>query len=174
MSRLHWYLSRRLDQLSVLTLLAWLSVIALIIAVFWLVSLLRTPPVEQVQQPDEVEQSVTVVTSNASSDLLSGAPKLVQVTKAVETLYQTATQHQLTLEEVVYQDQQSENKQLVQYAIDFGVQQSYPRIKAFMTELLAALPYLALEQVSFERDDINNGQIQSHLRFKLFLDREDE
>lgn len=174
MNRLHWFLSRQLEKIPVLTLLAWLSVIALIIVMFWLIVLMRTPQPAQSMAPEQVEKTFTSVTSNASSDLLSGAPKLIQVTHAVEALYRVAEQHQLVLEEVIYQDQQSRDKSLVEYAINFRVMQSYPRLKAFMIELLAALPYLALEQISFERDDIQKGQIQSHFRFKLFLERENE
>lgn len=175
MNRLHWYFSRQLEKIPVLTLLAWLSLITLLATLLWLFLLSRTPQPIQTEQANQVDKTVTVLTSTTSSeDLLEGAPKLMQVTNAVEILYRVAQQHQLMLEEVVYQDQQSKDKQLVQYAIDFSVEQSYPRIKAFLIELLAALPYLALEQISFERDDIQNGQIQSHFRFKLFLDREDE
>lgn len=175
MNRLNWYLTRKLEQLPVLTLLAWLSVITLIAAMLWLFLLTRAPEPEETQQTAPVEKTTTIISATSSSDeLLAGAPKLVQVTNAVETLYRVAQQHQLSLEEVVYQDQQSRDKRLVQYAIDFRVEQSYPRLKAFLIELLAALPYLALEQVSFEREDIQNGQIQSHFRFKLFLERENE
>lgn len=173
MNRLNWFISRRLERLPLLTLMAWLSLIALLIASVWLVILARTPMPESEDSLEKVQNTVTVVTANPSSELLSGAPKLVQVTHAVETLYRVARQHQLTLEEVIYQDQQSQSKALVEYLIDFQVQQSYPRVKAFVTELLAALPYLALEQISFERNEIENAQIQSRMQFKLFLERDD-
>ncbi len=175
MSRLHWYLSRRLDRLPILTLFAWLSVLTLVAAMIWLLTLIQNQPVEQTVSPADKTESVTAVIrpgQQTGDELLAGAPKLAQITLAIETLYRVAEQHQLRLQEVVYQDQHTQGEPLVQYAIDFSVQQRYPQIKAFLTQLLATLPYLALEQVSFERHDIQGGQIQSHFRFKLFLERE--
>lgn len=172
MNRLNWFFSRRLEQLPLLTITAWVSVIALLLAGIWLMILSRTPMPQTVEKPENTQNAVTVVTTNPSNELLSGTPKLVQVTNAVETLYRVAQQHQLNLEEVIYQDHQSQTKALVEYLIDFRVDQSYPRIKAFVTELLIALPYLALEQMSFERDEIDNERVQSHLRFKLFLEKD--
>lgn len=178
MNRLRWYLARRLDQLPVLTVLAWLSVVMLIAAMIWLLALVQSQP-EHIAEPQTetaVPDTVTIVTPKRSSEaeLLSGAPKLVQVTSAIDTLYRLSDQHQLNLEEVMYQDQHVPGEPLVMYSIDFDVKQGYPQIKAFITDLLAAIPYLALEQVSFEREDIHDRQIQSHFRFKLFLEREHE
>jgi hypothetical protein len=176
MNRLSWYLARRQDHLSLLTVLAWLSVLLLIAAMFWLFSLLQLRPAEQNMPSSGPEETVTLIMPEreAGHQLLTSAPKLVQVTQAIETLYQVAAAHQLSLQEVVYQDQQTEGETLVIYAIDFNVQQAYPQLKEFLIDLLAALPYLALEQVSFERKDIAQTQIQSHFRFKLFLEREHE
>ncbi len=170
MNRLRWYLARQGDRIPLLTLLAWLTVISLIAAMLWLFMLKSIP--EPVQQSETQQNNqVQTLIQPSSEVLLAGAPKLVQVTRSLEILYQLAEQHQLSLEEVVYQDRPTQDSVLLEYAIDFRVQQTYPRIKAFITELLVAIPYLALEQISFEREDINSNQIQSHCRFKLFLER---
>lgn len=176
MSSLRWYLSRRADEMPLLTLLAWLAVFCVVAVMVWLFVLMS----QTSSKPESVdvtpEEQVTLLTPQLSRDkaLLAGAPKAVQVTSAIETLYQVAERHRLRLEEVIYQDQQTKNQPLIQYAIDFTVEQGYPELKAFMTELLAALPYLALEQVSFEREEINSDKVMSRFRFKLFLEREHE
>lgn len=174
MNRLHWFLARRFDELPILSLMAWLSVLILIVVLIWLV-------VETQSQPEqmtaiETDETVTIISSDKSPDaeLLAGAPKLAQVTHAIDTLYRVSSQHQLNLQEVLYQDQLVPGEPLVIYSIDFDVEQTYPQIKAFLSELLATLPYLALDQVSFEREDIKDTVIKSHFRFKLFLDREHE
>lgn len=176
MSRLNWYLSRQAEALPVLTLLAWLSMLTVIALLFWLFLLTSQTPQMQPKQAVDTTETTTVIVTTASPDkaLLAGAPKIVQVTTAIQQLYKVADQHRLNLEEVVYQDQQTKGEPLLQYAIDFTVKQSYPELKAFMTELLAALPYLALEQVSFEREDINTNELLSRFRFKLFLESEHE
>lgn len=176
MNSLRWYLSRRADEMPLLSLLVWLAVLCVIALMIWLFAIQqKSSPTINNEELSHSEQ-VTVITPELSQDrvLLAGAPKSVQVTTAIQTLYHVAEQHRLRLEEVVYQDQQAKDQPLIQYAIDFTVEQSYPDLKAFLTELLAGLPYLALEQVSFEREDINNDRVMSRFRFKLFLEREHE
>lgn len=176
MSSLRWYLSRRADALPLLSLLAWLAVFCAVALMVWLFMLQNQPSPHASSTDSAPSEQVTVITPRVSQDeaLLAGAPKAVQVTSAIQILYQVAQRHQLRLEEVVYQDQQAKNHPLIQYAIDFTVEQGYPELKAFMTELLAALPYLALEQVSFEREDIETNTVTSRFRFKLFLERDHE
>lgn len=176
MSSLRWYFSRHADEMPLLSVLAWLSVLCLIAVLLWLFALQSQISQRENTSAIRPTQQILVTSPNVSDDreLLAGAPKSEQVTAAIQTLYQVAEQHRLRLEEVVYQDQQAKNQPLIHYAIDFTVEQGYPELKGFMTELLAALPYLALEQVSFEREDINTSKVKSRFRFKLFLEKAHE
>lgn len=178
MDRLNWYWSRLLDSLPWLTFLAWGSVLVLVVASGYLLMLLQRPPLETVvsaDSPVEIQKAESqVLRVSPELQLLTAAPELAQVTKAIATLYQLAEQHQLNLQEVVYQDQQQQDEPLLRYSVDFTVTQSYPLIKAFVLDMLAAMPYLALEQIQLEREDINNPQIQARLTFRLFLERDNE
>jgi len=178
MDRLNWYWSRLLDSLPWLTLLAWGSVLVLVVASGYLLTLLQRAPLEaaiSADSPVKIQKAESqVLRVSPELQLLEAAPELAQVTKAIATLYQLAEQHQLNLQEVMYQDQQQQDEPLLRYSVDFTVTQSYPLIKAFVLDMLAAMPYLALEQIQLEREDINNPQIQARLTFRLFLERDNE
>jgi|GEM_PF-4444422 len=176
MDRLNWYVSRLLDSVPWLTMLAWGSVGVLVLTSGYLLLLMQRPPMDETQlspvTPVDVQDVEPRTLVSPESALLQAVPELGEVTKEIATLYRLAAQHQLTLQEVVYQDQQQQGESLLRYSVDFTVTQSYPLIKAFVLDMLAAMPYLALEQIKLEREDINSPQIKAQLRFRLFLERE--
>lgn len=178
MDRLNWYVSRLLDSVPWLTMLAWGSVGVLVLTSGYLLLLMQRPPIDETQlspvTPVDVQGVEPRTLVSPESALLQAVPELGEVTKEIATLYRLAAQHQLTLQEVVYQDQQQQGESLLRYSVDFTVTQSYPLIKAFVLDMLAAMPYLALEQIKLEREDINSPQIEAQLRFRLFLERENE
>jgi hypothetical protein len=176
MSRLNWFVARKFDRFPVLTLISWLSVALLIAVLIWFLIMVKTVPTSDQSESQEVAKTTIMAETPESpvNTVLSSAPEVKQVTYAIETLFSIASKHQLKLEEVMYQSQDTKKVPLLIYAIDFSVEQRYPRIKAFITDLLQALPYLALEQVSFEREEIRASQIRSDLRFILFMEKEHE
>jgi len=176
MNRLNWFVARKLDSFPILSIIAGLSVVLLIAVLVWFLITVNSVSTSEHTQSQQVATTTIMAETPESpvNAVLSAAPQVKQVTFAIETLFRVASKHQLTLEEVMYQSQDTKNTPLLIYAIDFSVEQTYPRIKAFITDLLQALPYLALEQVSFEREEIRTSQIRSDLRFILFMDKDHE
>jgi len=175
MNRLRWYLYRFFDRFSPVSLLAWLAFIALI----WIALMLWLPSQLALQKGQS--QSAPIVPKTVQIDMpkltrvdaiLSEAPDIEQVSQAIETLFAVAAEHHINVNEVIYRDEIKKGEPILNYIIDFNVQNSYPNIKRFMTALLAATPYLALEQLSFEREAIDSNQIKTHFKFKLYLDHE--
>lgn len=173
MNKLRWYLYRTMEQLPILTLLAWLGLIAVIVfsVLLWLPS---QQHVEQADLPVSVPKTIHMPTLKMTpvDSFFSAVPRVDQVSQSIETLFAVAANHHINLQEVIYRDEIKSGDPILHYAIDFNVQNSYQNIKAFLTALLAAIPYLALEQISFERDDIEASQIQTNFKFKLYLDHE--
>lgn len=176
MNRLNWIIARQFDRLPLLTMLAWLSVILLVLIMVWFFMLFATTPSSDNSQRQPVGDTTVITPAPLSSvnDVLSSAPQVKQVTDVIETMFRLASKHQINLEEVVYQNQDDTTLPLIRYSIDFSVEQSYPRIKVFITDLLQQLPYLALDQVSFEREEIQSRRIHSRLRFILFMGKDHE
>lgn len=174
MSKLRWYFHRGLDQVALLTLLAWLGVLSLILVTV----LLWLPSQRQIaQQPDlsvNVPKVIHMPTRQMTQldSFFSAMPRVQQVSQSIETLFLVATNHQINLQEVVYRDELKSGESILRYGIEFTVQNDYLNIKAFLTELLAAIPYLALKEISFERDSIDVGEIQTHFKFTLYFDHE--
>ncbi len=175
MIRLRWYFYRGMDNVPPVTLLAWLG----FIAVIW-VALALWLPVQFTLQKTESEPEIAVPKTvhiekqelTQVDAFLAAAPDIEQVSHAIETLFDVAANHHVNVQEVIYRDEIRPGEPILNYMIDFSVQNTYPNIKRFMTTLLATTPYLALEQISFERDSINSSQVKTHFKFKLYLDHE--
>lgn len=173
MNKLRWYIYRSMERLPILSLLAGAGLIAVIVfsILLWLPS---QQQVDQADLPVSVPKIIHIPTLKMTQldSFFSAVPPVEQVSQSIETLFTVAVNHHINLQEVIYRDEIKSAEPILHYAIDFSVQNSYSNIKAFLTALLAAMPYLALEQISFERDDIQASQIQTNFKFKLYLDHE--
>jgi len=173
MNKLRWYVYRSMDRLPILSLLAGLGLISVIAfsVLLWLPS---KQDVEQADLTDSVPKTIHIPTVKMTQldTFFSGVPKVEQVSQSIETLFAVAVNHHISLLEVIYRDEVKSGDPILHYTIDFAVQNSYYNIKDFLTALLAAIPYLALEKISFERDDIEASQIETNFKFKLYLDHE--
>jgi hypothetical protein len=58
---------------------------------------------------------------------------------------------------------------LVGYRIVTSVRGSYPRVRAFLMAALNGTPQLALESIRFERQKARDEQVETQLRFTLYL-----
>jgi hypothetical protein len=173
MNRLRWYLLRSLERIPVITLMAWAALIALV----WVTVFLLLPSQHQLntaKKNEPVAAMVRVVKppASATENFLQGVPEVRQVAEAIHTIFRLADNHRIKIEEIVYRDEIKSGEPVLRYVIDFSVQDRYPRIKAFLSGLLAAMPYLALQQISFEREHISDDQVQVNLKFNLFLGHE--
>lgn len=174
MNRLNWYVTRFWEQLPLLGLLGWGS----LLTVVWLVITLLIPmhqqllevqsskPVMETVEPEQNQQH------SGNTDFISSAPRVDAVSDAINTLFLLAGKHRLNLDEVSYQDEPRPGEPILPYTIDFNVKASYPAAKSFLTELLVALPYLALQQIRFEREAINDDAADIHLKLSLYLHHE--
>jgi hypothetical protein len=174
MIKLRWHLYRGIEKLPLLTLLAWLELMVVIVitVMLWLSS---QQIMKQAELPVTTPETVPMATSPMTKQLdtfFSAVPRVQQVSQAIETLFTVADNYRISLQEVAYRDEYKSGEPILYYTIDFTVQNSYPKIKTFLTALLAAMPYVALEQISFDRDSIDTSQIQTQFKFKLYLDHE--
>lgn len=61
------------------------------------------------------------------------------------------------------------NKSRIEYAMVFPVQGEYANIRFFVFRVLADHPALALDQINFQRDRINDSLLKAEIRLTLFL-----
>lgn len=61
------------------------------------------------------------------------------------------------------------NGSYLEYAMVFPVQGEYANIRFFVFRVLADHPALALDQINFQRDRINDSVLKAEIRLTLFL-----
>jgi Tfp pilus assembly protein PilO len=57
----------------------------------------------------------------------------------------------------------------LEYGLYFPVQGGYANIRHFVFRVLADHPAMALDQISFQRDKVNDSALKAEIRFTLFL-----
>lgn len=63
----------------------------------------------------------------------------------------------------------NKNKPRVEYGLFFPVQGGYANIRHFVSRVLADHPAIALDQINFQRDRINDTILKAEIRFTIFL-----
>jgi len=118
------------------------------------------------QQSIATPETVTVVTHRIP--VLEHMPSSDSLTESLQQFYSIADELGLEITEVTYTEQQKKGDSVLRYYLNFSVEQDYPTVKAFLLEVLAALPYLALDNLSFERESVEDNTVVTNLRFTLY------
>ncbi|WP_338758443.1 hypothetical protein [Massilia sp. METH4] len=87
----------------------------------------------------------------------------------VKTLFDLAGKAGLTLNHGEYKFAHDKASGVTTYQITLPVKGAYRNIWQFALEALAALPFAALDEVSFRRDTIADPVVEARLRITLFL-----
>lgn len=174
MDRLNWYLHRAGERLSSLNWLILLMLLTIIILLkqLWPLSLQTDGQTETIAPPVLPSYSVTVPTMPASVIFMQQAPAVEEVTAAIAVLAVLAEAHQLPVREVSYRDVVRPDSDLLAYQINFSVNADYQQLRAFLADSLVELPYLAIQQLAFQRDEINNNQLRGDIQLTLYMRRE--
>ncbi|MBU1425908.1 MAG: type 4a pilus biogenesis protein PilO [Gammaproteobacteria bacterium] len=61
------------------------------------------------------------------------------------------------------------NKPRLEYGLVFPVQGGYANIRHFVFRVLADHPAIALDQINFQRDKVNDSVLKAEIRLTLFL-----
>lgn len=171
MTRLSWYLHRTAERLSPLNwLILLLSLaIAVVLTQLWPMS---SPTVSQTETFAPAQLPSGALPSLPASILfMQQAPPVAEVTDAISALAVLAEAHQIPIREVGYQDGIRPGSGLLAYKINFSVEADYPRLRVFIADTLAELPYLALQQLTIQRDEISSQQLRVDLQFTRYMRR---
>jgi Tfp pilus assembly protein PilO len=84
-------------------------------------------------------------------------------------LYAAAAAHKLLLEQGEYRITPSKNGKLARYQITLPVKGSYVQIRQFVAQALNDVPVAALEDISFKREAIGATDVETRIKFTLFL-----
>lgn len=96
-------------------------------------------------------------------------PSQAEVTQWVERIYDRAAAEQLSLVRGEYVLAPVADTRLVRYQIFLPMRGDYVRIQRFIAAALAAVPGLGLEDLSLQRQAIEDTQVEVLVRFSLYL-----
>lgn len=99
----------------------------------------------------------TAFPSNAST------PDLLQ------KIYRAAATSQISLDQGAYRLVADRDGRLQRYQITLPLKGSYPQIKAFLARIMKELPTLALDSISFQRQNIADPVLDAQVRLTLYL-----
>ena len=86
----------------------------------------------------------------------------------VATLFALATRHGLAWNQGDYQDAYDAGADVVAYHIELPIKGGDRAIWAFCAALMRAIPYAALDEISFKREQIGDTEVEAHLRLTLY------
>lgn len=87
----------------------------------------------------------------------------------VKTLFGLAAKANLTLSQGEYKSAFDRNGRLHTYQVTLPVKGSYRDVWQFALLALRAIPFAALDEISFKRESIGQAQVEARLRLTLYL-----
>ena len=87
----------------------------------------------------------------------------------VKVLFGLAAKAGLSLNQGEYKFAYDKASRVTTYQIVLPVKGSYPAIWQFALEALRALPFAALDDIGFRRENVNDAQVEARMRLTLYL-----
>lgn len=129
---------------------------------------LRTEQVElrkqlaQQSKPQETPRSRLEV-------LYASLPVATDTLAAVKTIHQAAAANGVKLAHGDYRLARDTGTPLLRYQITLPARASYPQLRAWLSDVMNAVPTAALDEINFRRDDVGSPSVESRMRLTLFL-----
>jgi len=98
-------------------------------------------------------------------------PKPSEAPIWIERIYQIANNEKLPLAKGEYAVQQDPNGRLSKYLVTLPMRGDYPKIRRFIQKAFDTIPVLALEEISLQRQNIAETDVEARLRFSILTAR---
>lgn len=99
-------------------------------------------------------------------------PRTLVAVTSLAKIYAHARARGLELERGEYRLVDDGAGRLIAYQADLPIKGSYVQIRQFLAAILADLPFVALEEVAFERRRISDASIEAKVRLTLYIARD--
>jgi Tfp pilus assembly protein PilO len=93
-----------------------------------------------------------------------------EVPALLKKIYAAAGAHDLELETGEYSRIQTADERLVRYRVSFPVKGSFQQVFLFMDKVLRENNTVALENVAFKRDKVDDAVVEAKLVFLIIVD----
>ena len=89
--------------------------------------------------------------------------------EAIEIVHRAAEANGVKLATGEYRLVREGGAQVLRYQITLPARSSYPHLRAWLAEVMNAVPTAALDDLSFRRDDVGGDSVEARVRLTLFL-----
>lgn len=96
-------------------------------------------------------------------------PAVEELPAAIALTLETAKAHSLAIDKADYSHEPSRKDDLTALQMSFTLKGPYPKLRNFLMDLLQTHPAMALDDVSFRRDDIASTEIEAKVRLTFFV-----
>jgi hypothetical protein len=168
---------RAVNPLSLLTVGVWLVSAVLLL---WLVPAGReelrslrsemlqkqSPQWRQLSQAPDSSDALAQRNLDAFNSSLGDARHVEQ---QLHTLFVIAKDLKMTLPQGQYKLNCEPGAAVCRYKIHFPLKGSYLQIRLFGEQALQAIPFASMDELSFRRESVSDGEVESHLTITLYL-----
>lgn len=98
-------------------------------------------------------------------------PPEAQATDGVGRIVAIAQRAGLSVQQAEYQALRDAGGRLTHLQMDLPLRADYPSLRRFLAALRTGAPFVALEQVQFERQKVGDPRVEAKVRLVLFLRR---
>ncbi|MDI1361635.1 type 4a pilus biogenesis protein PilO [Methylotenera sp.] len=120
------------------------------------------------------KHNVSNRTNNDTSDITrifyDVLPTQTEASSKISEILRVATDNGLVINKVEYEQPLSVSP-LIQYQIKLPLTGSYMQIRQFINQVLNNLPSIALNDISFKREDIVTDLVDAQVQFTLYLQK---
>jgi hypothetical protein len=111
-------------------------------------------------------------TTEQLSEFYRAFPARAAMPDSMEALYAAAGEHHISLERGEYRLIAVKGEYLTRYELVLPVKGDYVSIRKFVVQALVDVPTLALDNITFSRQKVDEPAVDAELRFTLYLGRE--
>ncbi len=87
-------------------------------------------------------------------------------------VFELAEKHGISLKQGDYKVVRDKVGRLVRFQMNLPVRSGYPQIRQYLDSLHAEIPIVSMEHLQFERQKVNDAEIEANIRLALYLERE--
>lgn len=171
MHQLKWIVTRFTDALG----LPGLVTLALVLGLLLYLPLVRWPAQQRLAEAEVAAMkpgaSRSVLAESPAHAFLDRFPRPETLSRELQTIFDIAEGYGLELDEVAYRKVRKQDERLERYFVDFAIDAPYPDSRAFLGDVLAAIPSVSLDQLSVTRDSVQSSEVHLRVRLTLFLVR---
>ncbi|MDO9449499.1 MAG: GspMb/PilO family protein [Rugosibacter sp.] len=124
---------------------------------------------KQIAAQAEVQANPQNTPGRRLDALYASLPVAADTLAAVEAIHQAAAANGVKLAQGEYRLARDAGMPWLRYQITLPMQASYPQLRAWLVDVMNAMPTVALDEINFRRDDAGSPAVESRMRLTLFL-----